>query len=162
MKRQNSLGIAAFLGAALLSQVASAASLAEQMIGTWELISNTENYSDGSTYKWDPDAKGQLILGVNGSFSLQIGVGARKPAEGNPALNPVGRYIGYFGSYTVNETDKTFVFRIVRASFPAWDGSEQKRVISEISDTTLTYKAEKPIPSPKGTFTPVLIWSRIK
>ena len=155
------LGLAAFAGIALIPALAAAASLAEQLTGTWTLTSNTENYADGSSYQWGPDAKGMLIIGANGQFSLQIGVGERKPLEGNPALNPVGRYIGYFGAYTVDEGGKLLTFKIVRSTNPGWDGTEQSRIIKDIGDT-MTFVTVKPIPSAKGPFTPTVIWARVK
>ena len=155
------VNLAAIASLALAPNFAAAASLAEQLVGTWTLTSNTESYADGSSYQWGPDAKGTLILTPNGQFSLQMGVGERKPLEGNPALNPVGRYVAYFGAYAVDESGKVLTFKIVRSAFPGWDGTEQGRVIKDIGDT-MTYTTVKPIPSAKGPITPTVVWARMK
>lgn len=156
------MGLVVIMAASLPAALARAGALADQLAGTWDLVSNTEAYADGSSYQWGPDAHGQLILQPNGTFSLQMGVGDRKPQPGNPALNPVGRYIAYFGTYTADDTAKTLTFKITRASFPAWDGTEQTRVVSEIGDAKMVYTVAKPIPTDKGPLTPTLVWSRVK
>jgi hypothetical protein len=153
--------IAASLIGAMTAAPVHAAGLKDQLVGTWALVSNTEEYADGSKVLWGPDTKGSLIFSANGQYSLQIAVGERVPAKGNPAENPVGKFISYFGTYAASDADKTLSFRIVRASFPSWDGTEQKRLIVETGDQ-LIYKAVTPIPSAKGPFVPVLIWQRVK
>lgn len=67
--------------------------------------------------------------------------------------------ISYFGTYTVNETDKTLAFQIIGASFPGWDGTEQKRTVT-INATSLVLKPTAPIPSPQGPFVPVVTWKK--
>lgn len=149
------------LGLAMASP-AAAQSLKDQLVGSWNLVSNTETYEDGSKYVWGPDAKGSLIIEVNGQFSLMVAVGGRTSAKGNPAENPAGRVIGYFGSYTVTDADKTLAFQIERATFPGWDGTTQKRIVSAIGPDQMTFQSAAPILSGKGPFTPVVVWSRVK
>jgi hypothetical protein len=139
---------------------ASAQALKEQLVGSWTVESNIEEYTDGKKASWDPSLKGTLFMDAGGRFALMMAeVGNRKKAEGNPAMNPVGKMISYFGSYTVNDADKTLTFNIVGSSFPNWDGSEQKRVAS-LNGSTLVLKAASPIPSPQGPFVPVVTWKK--
>jgi hypothetical protein len=140
---------------------ATAQPLKDQLVGSWSTVSNTEEYADGNKTPWGPDVKGTLLFEANGQFALEIGVGERAKPAGNPAENPVGKFIAYFGSYDVDEASKTISFKIVRSSFPGWDGTEQKRVVTEIGDQ-MTFKSGAPIPSGKGPFTPVVVWSRVK
>ena len=42
--------------------------------------------------------------------------------------------IAHFGRYTVNEVDKTITFHIETSTFPNWNGLEQKRPFSLVSD----------------------------
>lgn len=153
-------GLAAIAGLAMAS-TAQAQTLKDQLVGSWSAVSNTEEYADGAKTPWGPDVKGTLIIEANGQFALEIGVGDRAKPAGNPAENPVGKFIAYFGSYGVDEASKTISFKIVRSSFPGWDGTEQKRVVTEIGDQ-MTFKSAAPIPSGKGPFTPVVVWSRVK
>lgn len=135
--------------------------LKDQVVGSWTIVSNTEDYADGSKSMWGPDIKGSLMMAANGQFSLQIGVGGRPVPQGNPAENPAGKYIAYFGTYAISDADKTLTFNIVRSSFPAWDGTQQKRIVTAAGDQ-LSFKAAAPIPSAKGPFVPTVVWDRVK
>ena len=46
-------------------------------------------------------------------------------ADENKAI--VGGSIAHFGTYVVDEADKSFTFRIDSATFPNWDKTDQKR-----------------------------------
>jgi hypothetical protein len=46
-------------------------------------------------------------------------------AEENKAV--VQGMIAHFGTYTVNEVDKTITFHVTTSSIPNWNGVEQKR-----------------------------------
>ncbi len=74
-----------FVALSLLSfgNPAAAQTLKDQLVGSWTLVSNTEEYADGSKVVWGPDAKGSLMLDKNGQYSLQIGVGG---APSRPAI----------------------------------------------------------------------------
>ena len=63
----------------------------------------------------------------------------------------------HFGTYTVNEADKSFTFHIENATFPNWDKTEQKRAFV-ISGDELKYTT--PVASAGGTA--ALIWKRAK
>ncbi len=141
---------------------ANAQSIKDQVVGTWSMDSNVEEYADGKKISWDPSAKGLLMLDNGGRFTQVLAeVGIRKKVEGNPALNPVGKMIAYFGTYTVNEADKTLTYKITGASFPNWDGIEQTRSIS-VDASKLVSKPTAPIPSAQGPFVPVVTYSRMK
>lgn len=156
-----------FAGAAALSMMASppasAQSMKDQIVGTWSVESNVEHYADGKSVSWGQTLKGLQIFDAGGRFVLmEAEVGSRSKADGNPALNPVGKMVSYFGTYAVNETEKTLTYQIVGASFPNWDGSEQKRVVATLDASKLVYKTAAPIPSPQGPFVPVVTWTKLK
>ena len=141
---------------------ANAQSMKDQVVGTWSLDSNVEEYTDGKKIPWDSNAKGMLMLDNSGHFTQVLAeIGNRKKVEGNPALNPVGKMIAYFGTYTVNEADKTLTYKIIGASFPNWDGTDQTRSISADA-SKLVSKPIAPIPSAQGPFIPVVTYSRMK
>ena len=111
---------------------------------------------------WDPSLKGMVMYDAGGRFILMATeIGNRKKVDGNPALNPVGKMINYFGTYTVGESDKTLTHKIVGASSPLWDGTEQKRIIT-ISADAMRFRAATPLPSPDGPFIPIIDWVRVK
>jgi Lipocalin-like domain len=157
-----SLAAAAILAGLTLFSAASQAALQDQIAGTWSLVSNTEDYENMEQVVWGPDVRGMLILDGKGHYSFQMGVGGRPMSKGNPAEDPKGKYIGYFGNYEVDEKTKTIVFKIDRSTSANFDGKEQLRTIVLIDDNTMTYKAVKSIPGKYGPFIPTLVWARFK
>lgn len=146
----------------LAAPAARADALKDSIVGTWVLASVYEEHADGKKEPWGPGVKGLLMFDAGGSFSLQIMSADRPKTKGNPAENPVGRAIAYFGIYTASDADKTIAFEIARATFSNWDGTVQKRVVINITADALSFKAAEPIPSPTGPFTPFLEWTRAK
>ncbi len=67
--------------------------------------------------------------------------------------------ISYFGTYSVSEADKMLIYRIEGASFPNWNGIEQRRPI--VSVTADEFRYQNPAPSIGGPATE-LVWKRIK
>ena len=160
MNRRHVFGLAAsaYTVLSMLAVVpASAQSVKDQVIGTWSVVSVVEEYTDGKKVSWD--AKGMAMLDAGGRFILMLAdVAARKKVDGNPADNPVGKMISYFGTYTISEADKMLTYKIVGASSPLWDGAEQKRVVT-INGSSLVIKSA-PIPSAQGPFVSVVTWKK--
>jgi len=141
---------------------ATAQSLKDQLIGTWAMESNVEEYADGKKVSWDPSLKGMAMYDSGGRFIfMATEIGNRKKIEGNPALNPVGKMVSFFGTYSVNEDDKTLTHKIVGASSPLWDGTEQKRIVTKIDASAMVFKAAAPIGSALGPFVPVVSWKKM-
>jgi Lipocalin-like domain len=157
-----SLATAAVLASLTAFSGTSQAALKDQLTGTWSLVSNTEDYDNMEQVVWGPDVRGMLILDGDGHYSFQMGVGGRPPSVGNPAEDPKGKYIGYFGNYEVNEKTKTLIFKIDRSTSANFDGKEQLRAIVSLDDKNMTYKAVKSIPGKYGPFIPTLVWKRLK
>jgi hypothetical protein len=74
----------------------------------------------------------------------------------------LGMPIGYFGSCAADDAAKMLTFAITRSTNPARDGSAQVRKIDSVSDSSMTFSAAKPLPSAKGPFMPVVVWSKVK
>ena len=145
-----------------LGSTAMADGLKDQLVGTWSLASVYEEHADGKKEPWGPGVQGMLMLDAAGNFSLQIMAADRPKSKGNPAENPVGRAVAYFGTYTTSEADKLIAFEIARATFSSWDGTVQKRVVTGIDANALSFKAAEPIPSATGPFTPFFEWTRAR
>lgn len=151
MKRRNMFGLvlASALGLGLLPATAGAQQklLKEQLVGTWTLTANVNTAANGAKSDiFGPNPKGQLIFGSNGRFSFismrpdlpKFGTNNRATgtAEENKAV--VQGSIAYFGTYSVNEADKSFTMQVESATFPNWVGTAQTRVFS-IAGDDLTY-----------------------
>jgi hypothetical protein len=120
---------------------AQAQSLKQQLVGTWTLVSSTSKLPDGSP-AWGTNPKGLLIFTENGYFSSQIvrsdipKFASQNRAQGTPEENRavVQGSIGTFGTYTVDETKKTYTLKFEGSSFPNRTGTEQTRPLTIVGD----------------------------
>jgi len=136
------------LGLALLPRTALSQqkSLKEQIIGTWAYVSSTAKLPDGSPL-WGPNPKGLFILTDNGHFSWQIFRSDRPKFALNDRLHATAvEYtatmqgsLAYFGSYSINETDKTISFKTEGSTFPNSEGEVLKRIITSLTADELIY-----------------------
>jgi Lipocalin-like domain len=108
----------------------------QRLVGTWALISVDNIYPDSSrVHPYGDNPRGMMVFDANGNYAIQILKAIRpKVASGdknkctpeeNAAL--VQGSNSHFGKYSVDETTKTITFIIEHASFPNWEGTEQKR-----------------------------------
>ena len=77
-------------------------------------------------------------------------------SEENKAV--VSKSIAMVGTYTVNPADKSLTFRVESATFPNWNGAEQKRLIVTASKNELKYVTPAASSGGVGTVT----WKRAK
>jgi Lipocalin-like domain len=168
MKRVCTLTIGT-LGLLCLGMVLSAgavfAQTAKDLAGTWTLVSNVTEQGGNKTDTFGPNPKGVLIVDGNGRYVLTIArAGLPKVASNNritatPEENKaiVGGSVSHFGTVSVNAADQTFTFSIETATFPNWDGTEQKRAFT-ITGDELKYTT----PAMTGGGAGTLVWKRAK
>jgi hypothetical protein len=150
MNRRSLISIpaATALGLALLAgnAVAQQKTLKEQIVGDWIQVSNVTTRADGTKVEtWGPNPKSILILESNGRVAtVVIRSDLSKFASNNRATGTadenkavVQGSIAYFGTYSVNEADKSLTMQIEAATFPNWAGNAQTRKIA-ISGDELT------------------------
>jgi hypothetical protein len=107
-------------------------SLKEQLVGTWMLELISTKLPDGSAV-WGPDPIGLLILKDSGLFSLQVmrsdrpRFSSNNRLKGTPQENEAAVHgsIASFGTYTVNEAEKTVTFRYLGSTFPNREKTEE-------------------------------------
>jgi Lipocalin-like domain len=91
---------------------------------------------------YGPNAKGFLVFDANGRYSI-VFIAADLPkfvsgnrssgtADENKAV--VAGSLAHFGTYIVDEVEKSFTFQIDRATFPNWEGQNNKRSFVIIGD----------------------------
>ena len=148
MNRRSILSLlaAAVFGLALAAESATAQTktLKEQLLGTWTLVSFDSLDASGAKVPnmEGSDLKGLVIFTDNGRMSVQYITDYPKiaskdrmkttPAEEKAVAHGV---LSYFGTYTVNEADKTISYRIERSSFPNQvTGMDAKRVATLTGD----------------------------
>jgi len=144
----------------------AAGALKDQLSGTWSFVSSTSERDDGSN-TWGPDAKGQLVFLPNGRFSFQLMRGDRPKYKSNTRMR--GSLIenqatsrgslSYFGTYTVNDSDRSLTYNVEMSSFPNYNGTTLKRHIVSISDDEFRYQNPAPV---RGTTPTTLVWKRVK
>jgi hypothetical protein len=117
-------------------------SMKEALVGTWSLLIDDDVQADGSHVpSMGPNPMGTVIFTADGHYSLQI-IRANRPkfaansrlkgtADENKAA--IQGMISHFGTYSINEGDKTLTIRIEGSSFPNWDGTQQKRLITSLT-----------------------------
>jgi hypothetical protein len=130
-------------------------SLKEQLVGTWAFVSSTGKLADG-TSPWGTNPKGQLSFDTDGRYSsIIVRSDLAKYASNNrtqpspaEAVATVQGAIAYFGTYAVNEADRSYIVRIDGSSYPNWSGTDLKQVVETITADEL--KIRNPVPSYGG------------
>jgi hypothetical protein len=139
---------------------------ASDLVGTWTLVSSVTERDGTRTDQFGSGAKGMLTLDLDGHFMLTI-IGPDLPqfvsnnrAGGTPEENKavVSKSIAMIGIYSVNTADKTLTFKVDSATFPNWNGTEQKRLLANSTKDELKYITPTASSGGVGTVT----WKRAK
>lgn len=147
------------LGVALLpvSTIAQQKTLKDQLVGVWTLVSIDNVLPDGKKQQlWGANPKGILILDASGRYAqTQMRADIPKFKSNNrfkatPEENTTAMQgsLANFGTWSVNEADKTLVLRRETSLMPNDAGTDSKRVI--ISLTADELKATNPGPATGG------------
>jgi hypothetical protein len=152
MNRRSTLGLSVMmaLGLALLpgNAVSQQKSLKDQLVGTWTFVSAIDTHKDGSkTDRWSPNPKGMLVFDGNGRYSLMIvrsdlpKFAAKTSDQGTADENKavLKGLVAHFGTYSVNEADKTLTTHVEGSWFPNLSGNDQKRIITSLTANELKY-----------------------
>ena len=144
--------IAVALLALALSSTATAAAaqsaknLKDQIVGTWNFVVAEVTAPDGKkSFPFGETPKGILIFTPDGRFAqIHVASDAPKIASNNRMTGTPEEYAGImrrslsvFGTWTVDETNKTVTYNIVSSSFPNWEGEAQTRTIDKLTDDEL-------------------------
>jgi hypothetical protein len=109
-------------------------SLKEQRVGAWTLVSASSKLPDGSP-AWGANAIGLIIFTTSGHYSTQLmrsdlpKYASNSRAKGTPeeyktiAMGSVAN----FGTYSVNEANKTFTISYDGSTFPNRKGAKETR-----------------------------------
>ena len=160
MRRLSTLTLATlsllFLGIALPASdaVGQQKTLKGQLVGTWTFVSSTGKLPDGSPM-WGSNPKGLLIFTDNGRYSSQLmrsdrpKFASNSRMQGTPDENKATAQgtISSFGTYSVNEANKTYTIRFEGSSYPNREGAEQTRPFTITGDEL---RVTNPAPSAGG------------
>lgn len=143
--------------------------LRPQLVGTWELVSTYTVRQDGTRLEpFGPNPSGRYMLDATGRFSYMIYASGRPKfasnnrRDGSPEENKatVQGVIAFYGTYTVDESDRTVTWHVERCTFPNWEGSDRKTTVT-LNGDNLSYTAD-PILSAAGPEIPHVTWKRAK
>src|SRR5512135_2120847 len=154
------------LGFALLASDAVAQSTKSQLVGAWTLVAAENVRADGSKVGvsvFGSNPKGTMIFSSDGHFALiQMRADLPKLASnsrdaGTPEENKavVQGSIAYFGTYSVNESDKVITVKLEGSTF-ANLGGEQKKIITSLTADELKFINPR---TPSGA-TLEVVWKR--
>jgi hypothetical protein len=124
------------------SAVSQQKSLKDQLVGTWTLISfELTRPDDSKSYLFGTNPKGVNTYDASGHFTLifmrpdlpKLASGDQTIVTPEEAQAISTGSIAYFGTYTVNEADKTLSLQVDGTTLVNTLGIEQKRVIISIS-----------------------------
>jgi len=138
------------------------------VIGIWKLISLESQADDGTlTYPFGKDVAGLAMFDARGYFSAQAMNMKRPPFKisdprgGTPKEVKMAfeDYIGYYGTFDLDETKGVIIFHVKGAWLPNWIGGDQIRyyILNEnrmtISTAPMLFGGKKRVGK--------LIWERV-
>jgi hypothetical protein len=137
--------IAALLALALSAGAAAAQAaggLKDQIVGAWNFVVAEVTAPEGKkSFPFGETPKGILIFTADGRFAqIHVAGDVPKIASNNRLTGTPEEYaeimrrsLSVFGTYTVDETNKTVTYNVVSASFPNWEGAAQTRTIDKLT-----------------------------
>ena len=107
----------------------------KDLVGTWTLVSVATERDGRKFDSYGPNAKGMLVFDANGRYSLifiasglpRFGSDSRSSVTADEAMTVVAGSMAHFGTYVVDEADKSLTLQVERATFPNWDGKSKRR-----------------------------------
>ena len=159
MNRRSILGLSAMTALLLAlppgGAVGQQKTLKEQLVGTWIFVGSTGKRPDGSP-SWGQNPKGLLVFGADGRYSSTIVRSDIPKYASNSRLTTtpaedkatVQGSIATVGTYTVNESDRSYTIQVEGSTFPNWNGTDQKRKVTSVGADEL--RVENPAPSVGG------------
>jgi hypothetical protein len=143
----------ALLAAAPLPMPAMAGpkSLSEQLVGTWTIVSSISRRKDGSIVdRWGPSPKGIFMFDDKGHYAQMI--------TRSDSLVFGSKTVATFGTYSVDEVNKTIITEVAGSSSSKLNGAIQRRVISSLTLDELRYVN----PLTSSGMTVEAVWKRVK
>jgi len=140
----------------------------DSLTGTYVLVSVDNIGKDGHhTHLYGDKPQGLLIFDRAGNYSLQIMSQTRTKfasadkAKGTDEENraAVKGCNAHFGIYAVDNDKGTITFSILHASFPNWEGTEQKRPFTLIDGM---FKYIVPSPTTGAGVMGEVVWKKVK
>ena len=152
--------------ATLMAAQAQDKMIKDGIVGAWSLVSVTADLANGS--KSEPfraDPKGIIIFTPDGHFALfqsraelpKIASNDRAKATAEEAAAIIAGSIAYFGTYSVDEAERSLSVTLDGSTFPnLLGGPAQKRLITSLDTNELKFTNPR---TPSG-MTLQTVWKR--
>jgi hypothetical protein len=124
------------------STIAQQKSLREQLVGAWELVSCERMTVNGAKQPYCVNSIGILMFDASGRYSHIIAASGRPkittfsrsniPAEQYKAV--AQGFLANFGTWSVNEGDKTLTRRYQASMLPNYEGTDNKMSVNIVGD----------------------------
>jgi hypothetical protein len=122
---------AAAISLCVLAIPGTALALDKNLVGVWTIVSVTYGEGADTTEPFGANVKGTQIFDASGHFAVVVTrADLPKVASNNrekASEKIVHGSLGYFGTYTTNEAEKSFTVKIEGATFPNFVGTSQTR-----------------------------------
>lgn len=148
--------------------LAQTSSLKDRLVGAWRLAAVIGERPDGSRFEpFGAAPNGIMIFTGDGHFSLfqssgkqpRIAANDRAKATPEEAIAIVREAIAYYGTYAVDETDKSLSVRLAGSTFAnLLGGPDQKRIVTVLTAEELRFTNPR---TPAGV-TLMTVWTRAK
>ena len=107
----------------------------KDLVGTWTVVSVVAERDGRRFDSYGPNAKGMLVFDPKGRYSLifiasglpSFGSDIRSSVTADEAMAVVAGSLAHFGTYVVDEADRSLTLQVERATFPNWDGKSKRR-----------------------------------
>jgi len=161
------LAVGALAGVSELQAEEKGSGYAQQIQGSWVLVSIYNEQDGKKTEPFGPNPRGSWIMTPDGRFSMffmreslpKFASNSRMKGTAEENLAVVQGSVASFGAYSVvSAKDQTVNLHMEGSTFPNWDGQDQKRLISVTGDEM---KVTNPTPSIGGG-TNYQVWKRAK
>ncbi|MGA2963898.1 MAG: lipocalin-like domain-containing protein [Candidatus Korobacteraceae bacterium] len=138
---------------------------AKQLVGTWKVVSVTNERDGKKIDGFGPNPQGITSFIGNGRFVRVLTrsdlpkFASNNRNTGTPNENQAVMQgsIAYFGTYSCTAAEKSCTYHIEGGTFPNWVGADQKRVLTLTGDEL---RETNPAASTGGNA--VLVWKRVQ
>lgn len=168
MMRSIKSAVVAVVGAALAfgiagSTPARAASLKQQIVGSWSYVSVEIAKSDGGRVRpFGDKPNGIAIFDRNGHFAFVVtrpdvpkyASNNRTTGTADENQAAVRGTLAQFGTYTINPADHSLTLHVTGSSYPNIVGVDRKFIITAVTKTELKWTV--PVATSGGTASTVL------
>jgi hypothetical protein len=120
--------------------VAQQGTLRQQLVGSWTLVSEETTAQNGTKeQRYGPNPRGTLILDASRRYA-SVRARPDRPKFKSPSqptadeLVAAGAFAANFGTWSVNEADKTLTMHLESALTPNNEGTDFKASVSLVED----------------------------